>query len=53
MDEEHRFICDDKEMRGQDLQISVVPKALKIMVAGSAAGELINKEGNPGKMAHA
>lgn len=52
MDAEHRFICDDKEMRGQDLQISVVPNALKIMVAGSAAGELVKKEANAGKMAH-
>ncbi len=52
MDAEHRFICDDKEMRGQDLQISVVPKALKIMVAGSVAGEFLKKDANVGKMAH-
>lgn len=53
MDAEHRFICDDKEMRGQDLQISVVPKALKIMVAGSVAGHIAKKEADHGKMAHA
>lgn len=53
MDAEHRFICDDREMKGQDLQISVVPRALKVMVGALAAGELVHDLDQAGKMVHA
>lgn len=48
MNEEHRFICDDKEMKGNDLQISVIPGSLKVLVNAAKAAELTMEQAGTG-----
>lgn len=44
METEHRFICDDREMNGKDLEISVLPRALKVLVPALTAAEIEGKD---------